>query len=69
MVSVGSSLLHYFALFFLEIPIWLAELLVYMFLLKEHGKGRRALYALCANAASYAVGFFPLHLAVRALAA
>ena len=69
MVSTGSSLLHYFALFFLEIPIWLAELLVYIFLLKEHGRGRRALYALCANAASYMVGFFPLHFVVDILAA
>ena len=30
--------------------------------------GFHDMYALCANAASYAVGFFPLHLAVRALA-
>ena len=68
-LAAGVHPLWYAVLLIAEVPILLAELLVYLFLLKEHGRGRRALYALCANVASYAVGFFPLHLAVRALAA
>ena len=68
-MAAGSHPLYYLLLMVAEVPILLVELLVYVFLLKEHGKGRRALYALCANAASYMVGFFPLHLVVRALAA
>ena len=38
-----------------------------MFLLKEHSKLRRAAYAACANVASYALGYFPLHWAVEFL--
>ena len=68
-LAAGAHPLWYAVLLIAEVPILLAALLVYLFLLKEHGRGRRALYALCANVASYAVGFFPLQLAVRALAA
>ena len=63
-MAAGSHLLYYLVLIVAEVPILLVEMLAYMFLLKEHGKGRRALYALCANAASYALGYFPLHWAV-----
>ena len=68
-MAAGSHPLYYLLLMVAEVPILLVELLVYVFLLKEHGKGRRALYALCANAASYAAGFLPLHLAVQFLRA
>ena len=68
-LAAGLHPLWYTVLLIAEVPILLAELLVYVFLLKEHGKGRRALYALCANAASYIVGFFPLHFVVDILAA
>ena len=68
-MAAGSHPLYYLLLMVAEVPILLVELLVYIFLLKEHGKGRRALYALCANVASYAAGFLPLHLAVQFLRA
>ena len=68
-MAAGSHPLYYLLLMVAEAPILLVELLVYVFLLKEHGRGRRALYALCANAASYAAGFLPLHLAVQFLRA
>ena len=63
-MAAGSHPLYYLVLIVAEVPILLVEMLAYMFLLKEHGKARRALYALCANAASYALGYFPLHWAV-----
>lgn len=66
-MAAGSHPLYYLVLIVAEVPILLVEMLAYMFLLKEHGKGRRALYALCANAASYALGYFPLHWAVEFL--
>ena len=67
-MAAGSHPLYYLILLVAEVPILLVEMLAYMFLLKEHGKGRRALYALCANAASYAAGYLPLHWAVEFLA-
>ena len=51
-----------------EVPILLVELIAYVFLLKEYSKPRRAAYAACANVASYALGYFPLHWAVEFLA-
>ena len=66
-MAAGSHPLYYLVLIVAEVPILLVEMLAYMFLLKEHGKARRALYALCANAASYALGYFPLHWAVEFL--
>ena len=64
----GHPLWYFLMLLILEIPILLIEMAVYLALLGEHGKGRRALYALCANAASYAAGFLPLHWAAEFLA-
>ena len=52
LVSVGSHPLYYLVLVVAEVPILLVELAAYLFLLKEHGKGRRAAYAVCANLAS-----------------
>ena len=68
LIAAGSHPLYYLVLLVAEIPILLAELAAYVFLLREHTRLRRALYALCANAASYAVGYLPLHLAVEWLA-
>ena len=68
LVSVGSHPLYYLVLVVAEVPILLVELAAYLFLLKEHGKGRRAAYAICANLASYAVGYLPLHWMVQFLA-
>ena len=67
LVTAGSHPLYYLILLVAEIPILLAELAAYVFLLQEHTRARRALYALCANAASYALGYFPLHWAVEFL--
>ena len=67
-MAAGGHYLWYLMLSLAEIPILVVELIAYLFLLKEHGKGRRALYAVCANAASYAAGYLPLHWAVRFLA-
>ena len=68
LVSVGSHPLYYLVLVVAEVPILLVELAAYLFLLKEHGKGRRAAYAVCANLASYAAGYLPLHWMVQFLA-
>lgn len=67
LVIAGSHPLHYLVLVVAEVPILLVELLAYVFLLKEHGKGRRAAYAVCANLASYAAGYLPLHWMVQFL--
>ena len=42
----------------------LVELIAYVFLLKEYSGAPPAAYAACANIASYAVGYLPLHWAV-----
>ena len=68
LVSVGSHPLYYLMLLVAEVPILLVELIAYVFLLKEHSGLRRAAYAACANVASYALGYFPLHWAVEFLA-
>ena len=57
----------YLVLLVAEVPILLVELAVYVFLLKEHSRLRRAAYAACANIASYALGYLPLHWAVEFL--
>ena len=67
LIAAGSHPLYYLVLLVAEIPILLVELAAYVFLLQEHTRLRRALYALCANAASYALGYFPLHWAVEFL--
>ena len=68
LVSIGDSALQYLVLLVAEVPILLVELIAYVFLLKEHSGLRRAAYAACANIASYAVGYLPLHWAVEFLA-
>lgn len=67
LVVNGSSAFQYMALLMVELPILVVELVVYVFLLKEHSRLRRAAYAACANVASYAVGYFPLHWTVEFL--
>ena len=68
LVSIGDSALQYLVLLVAEVPILLVELIAYVFLLKEYSGLRRAAYAACANIASYAVGYLPLHWAVEFLA-
>ena len=68
LVVNGSSAFQYLVLLVAEVPILFLELAVYVFLLKEHSRLRRAAYAACANIASYAVGYLPLHWAVEFLA-
>lgn len=68
LISVGDSALQYMVLLVAEVPILLVELIAYVFLLKEYSGLRRAAYAACANVASYALGYFPLHWAVEFLA-
>ena len=67
LVVNGSSAFQYLVLIVAEVPILFLELAVYVFLLKEHSRLRRAAYAACANVASYALGYFPLHWAVEFL--
>ena len=64
LVVNGSSAFQYLVLLVAEVPILFLELAVYVFLLKEHSRFRRAAYAACANIASYALGYLPLHWAV-----
>ena len=66
-LAVGTHSLYYLMLLPVEALIWLAEAVVYGLLLREQKPGRRVGYALCANLASYAAGFFPLHLIARLL--
>ena len=68
LVSIGDSALQYMVLLVAEVPILAVELAAYVFLLQEHSRLRRAAYAACANIASYALGYFPLHWAVEYLA-
>lgn len=68
LVSAGSHPMYYLVLVVAEIPILLVELIAYLFLLGEYGKGRRAAYAVCANLASYAAGYLPLHRMMEFLA-
>jgi len=68
LVSIGDSALQYLVLLVAEVPILLVELIAYVFLLKEYSGLRRAAYAACANIASYAVGYLPLHWVVEFLA-
>ena len=66
-MAAGSHPLYYLVLIVAEVPILLVELAAYVFLLKEHSRLRRAAYAACANIASYALGYLPLHWAVEFL--
>ena len=67
LVSIGDSALQHMVLLVAEVPILAVELAAYVFLLQEHSRLRRAAYAACANIASYALGYFPLHWAVEFL--
>ena len=66
-LAVGTHYLYYLVLLPVEVLIWLAEAIACGLLLREHTPGRRVGYALCANLASYAVGFLPLSLIARLL--
>lgn len=66
-LAVGAHYLYYLMLLPVELLIWLAEAVAYGLLLREQKPGRRVGYAVCANAASYAAGFLPLHFIARFL--
>ena len=66
-LAVGAHSLYYLMLLPVELLIWLAEAVAYGLLLRGQKPGRRVGYALCANAASYAAGFLPLHFIARFL--
>ena len=55
---------HYYLLLMAlpELVILAVETVAYQVLLREHTHGRRAGYALCANLASFLIGFLPVHL-------
>jgi len=61
-VSAFHPLFYVLGLLLPELVIWAVEAVAYRFLFQEGTPGRRIGYALCANAASYGLGFFPLHL-------
>ena len=44
-----------------ELLIFIVEAISYGLLIKEEASGRRVGYAVCANAASFALGYFPVH--------
>ena len=68
MMATGGHYFYYLMILPLEAIVLVVEIVAYRILLQEHSTGRRVGYAVCANAASYAVGYLPLHLAVSFLA-
>lgn len=66
-LSVGAHYLYYLMLVPVEVLILLVEAIVYGLLLRDQKPGRRVGYAVCANLASYAAGFLPLHFIARFL--
>ncbi len=63
LLTSGSHPLFYIlTLIFPELIIWIAEAAVFALLIREYAPRRRCGAALCANLASYALGYFPLHL-------
>ena len=54
----SGYLAYYFTFFPAELVILVVECLVYVYFLKGRGKGWRIAYAITANAASCAAGFF-----------
>lgn len=66
-LSVGAHYLYYLMLVPVEVLILLVEAIVYGLLLRDRKPGRRVGYAVCANLASYAAGFLPLHFIARFL--
>lgn len=66
-LSVGAHYLWYLMLLPVETVILLVEAIAYGFLLRDQKPGRRVGYAICANLASYAAGFLPLHLIAQLL--
>lgn len=65
-VSISLSGWHFFNYFFVailpELVIWAVEAAAYACLVQERSRGRRVGYAFAANIASFALGYFPLHL-------
>lgn len=65
-VSISLSGWHFFNYFFAailpELVIWAVEAAAYACLVQERSRGRRVGYAFAANIASFALGYFPLHL-------
>ena len=59
--AMQTALYYFIDLFLPEIVILLVEAAAYRFLLKDSSGKRPILYALCANLASFVLGFFPLH--------
>lgn len=66
-LSVDAHYLYYLMLVPVEVLILLAEAIAYGLLLRDQKPGRRVGYAVCANLASYAAGFLPLHFIARLL--
>jgi len=55
-ITWGGGTVAFFAFIGMEGVILIAEILLFIFLLKQHSKLRRAMFALAANAASFFVG-------------
>ena len=63
LVTLGYHPLFYgLGLILPELIIWAVECAAFALLLKEHSAKRRVGGVLCANLASFVLGFFPLHL-------
>ena len=63
LVTLGYHPLFYgLGLILPELIIWAVECAAFALLLKEHSAKRRGGGVLCANLASFVLGFFPLHL-------
>lgn len=66
-LAVGAHSLYYLLLLPVEALILVAEAIAYGLLLRDQKAIRRVGYAVCANLASYAAGFLPLHLMAQFL--
>lgn len=66
-ISGSNALLYVMQLFVPELVILLVEAAVYTKLLSERTSARRVAYAFTANAASFILGYFPLHLLLTQL--
>lgn len=61
-VSGGHPIYYLLTLLLPELAIWVVECVAAAALVREHSVFRRWSGVLCANLASFALGFFPLHL-------
>lgn len=62
-LQAGWHAMSYFLMFLIpELVIWVAEAVAYRLLFREHSAGRRVGYAVCANAASFIIGYLPVSL-------